>query len=683
VSNAPIPPRQPRPADAPAAGDTGQPAEHTQEGPGPAATDPDFRQGTRPVPEYTLIVKLGEGGFGQVWRARDDSGFEVALKFLRIDGRAGAAESRALDIMKNVRHAHLLPMFREWRVSNWLVLAFELAEKTLHQRLGEAKTAGQVGIPRTELLEYLRDAARALDYLHSLNIQHRDIKPQNILLVGGTVKVADYGLAKLLEHSQASNSGSMTASYAAPEFLEHRTSEHSDQYSLAISYCELRGGKLPFRGNLQQVLVGHLQGEPDLSMLPEAERPPIARALSKKPEDRWPSCREFVRALIRAVSRAPRSNPTQKQPKLEPLPTERPRPAPTPKRPKPELPRTLSTTVLSRQRRVWPIVLAVTVLAVLVPVSLLLWPASPSSATGRAQSLQPQPSSPILAVKQAPPPLDCTGADGISASDVRQAQEAWAKYLGRKVVETVEITNGVTMAFVLVPPGKFLMGSFDGEADRDRDEKLHVVVLTKPFDLARYEVTQAEYEALTGNNPSNFKGSDLPVEQVTWELAQDYGVKLTEKRADKHEYRLPTEAEWEYGCRGGRSSSLPFGIGNGKSLSFREANFNGNDADGGAEKGNYLQETRKVGFYRPNAFGLYDMHGNVSEWCADYYGPYLDEEVLNPAGSAMSTARVIRGGSWLSRSDICRSAYRRKNEPGYRFINVGFRLARSIPSASQ
>src|SRR5262249_29703223 len=151
-----------------------------------------------------------EGGFGQVWMARDDAGFDVALKFLRLDARTIVAEQRALELMRNVRHAHVLPMFHSWRVGNWLILALELADKTLYQRLAEVENEGETGIPQQELLEYLLESAKGLDYLHSLNIQHRDVKPQNLLLVGGSVKVGDFGLAKLLDQSQTHNSGAMT-----------------------------------------------------------------------------------------------------------------------------------------------------------------------------------------------------------------------------------------------------------------------------------------------------------------------------------------------------------------------------------------------------------------------------------------------------------------------------------------
>jgi formylglycine-generating enzyme required for sulfatase activity len=675
VSDAPTP-SEPRPLSSSSTDNTGRPV------------GLDLREGGRPVPEYVLVEKLGEGGFGQVWKARDEGGFEVALKFLRLDGRAGATELRALEVMKNVRHAHVLPMFRSWQVGGWLVLALELGEKTLYQRLAEAEKQGHAGIPRRELLEYMLEAAKGLDYLHTLNIQHRDVKPQNLLLVGGTVKVGDFGLAKLLEQSLASNSGSMTVAYAAPEQFQGLVSPQTDQYSLAVSYCRLCGAGLPFRGTQHELMLGRLQGKPDLSGLAEAERPAVARALSRRPEQRWPSCRAFVEALAAG------------------------NPAPTEEEVTPPL---QATTPYAKRRPRRYVVAGVALLAALAvgiagdiiahwdqgppPDTILtrtgaVAPAAGEAAgTGKRLEAVPgvQPKPPALdVVRQRPPLLDCTGAAGVSAADMRDSQEAWANYLGREVEATVEIADGVKMTFVLVPPDKFVMGSPLGEEERRDDETLHTVVLTEPFDLGKFEVTQAQYRALVNRakseklpdpDPSSFKGeTDLPVDSVVWEKANAFGPALTKLLSDKHEYRLPTEAEWEYSCRGGRPSSQPFGVGGGHDLSSLQANFNGGLPYGGPGKANYLQKTVKVGSYEHNALGLFDMHGNVCEWCSDRYGPYPDKEVTNPAGPTEGQNRVYRGGGWAHGGKDCRAAGRFRNGRGVRYVNIGFRLARTVPS---
>jgi formylglycine-generating enzyme required for sulfatase activity/serine/threonine protein kinase len=736
-------PRQSKP---PSPADTGPTPGETANTAGLLSSDPDLREGARPVPEYVLVHKLGAGGFGQVWKARDENGFEVALKFLCLEGRAGATELRAVEVMRNIRHAHVLPMFRAWQAGNWLVLALELGDRTLYQRLAEAEHADQPGIPRRELLGYLVEAAKGLDYLHTLSIQHRDVKPQNLLLVGGSVKVADFGLAKLLEHSQTSNSGSLTVAYAAPEQFRGLVSPHSDQYSLAVSYCQLRAGRLPFKGGQQQVMFGHIQGQPDLSMLPEGEQPAVARALAKQPEERWPSCREFVKALAAGIAapKPPDPVPTQQVPppywplvreevpvaqllpEAAPVPDEVPvaqllpeaAPAPIGTRStkwsgrEPNLARMVLLTSLA----LLGVVVAILVIGIISrvhqdPAASTLPaefknkneeemdrlrrehmaafnqshpPAPPALEFDPDSVISPLPGRNRAAgVRQRPQPLDCTAAAGVGAPEVRMAQEAWARYLGRQVEETVEIAGRVKMTFVLVPPGRFRMGSPKEEEDRG-DEDLHTVVLTEPFDLNKTEVTQAQYKALTGKEPSKFKGSgDLPVEQVNWDEARDYAAELTNKLSDRHVYRLPTEAEWEYACRGGRPSSQPFGIGDGRSLSSRHANINGKVPYAGAAKCDSLEMTCKVGSYPANALGLFDMHGNVREWCADPYGPYPTGEVTNPTGPADGPHRLVRGGGWFVNGRHCRAAYREMGQRGRQFYDLGFRLARSVPSGGK
>ncbi|MFO0953851.1 MAG: DUF1559 domain-containing protein [Isosphaeraceae bacterium] len=300
-----------------------------------------FQKGAEPVPGYRLVMRLGRGGFGQVWKAEGPGGFHVALKFVDLGDQARNVELRSLELLKNIRHAHLLPNFGAWQIDDYLVIAMELADQTLLHRLNEMRAKGHPGIPAPEVHDHFYDAARGLDYLNEprhtsetgelVGIQHRDVKPENLLLVGGSVKVADFGLARVLAHTMTSHTGSMTVMYAAPEFFHKQTTSQSDQYSLAVAYCHLRGGRLPFTGTQAELMHGHLHLPPDLTMLPEDERPAVARALSKTPSDRWPSCREFVKAVMNAGSEAePVAAPAPApQPAPPPGPTPRP-PAPAP-----------------------------------------------------------------------------------------------------------------------------------------------------------------------------------------------------------------------------------------------------------------------------------------------------------------------------------------------------------------
>src|SRR5579884_737353 len=266
-------------------------------------------EGPEPVPGYRLVRRIGRGGFGAVWEARGPGGFPLALKLIELQGHAGDAEAKALEHIKNVRHPHLLSVFGSWRTEALLVIACELAEGTLADRLRQEQGKGLPGIPWPDLIRYLREAAEGLDFLNRAGVQHRDVKPANLLLVGGSVKVGDLGLLKALRGGLASHTGLMTMAYAAPEAFEGRLAPQSDQYGLAVACCELRGGRLPFAGTACQLMRAHLNEPPDLTMLPAAERPAVARALEKCPEARWPSCAEFVEQLAAAARLAEQCRP--------------------------------------------------------------------------------------------------------------------------------------------------------------------------------------------------------------------------------------------------------------------------------------------------------------------------------------------------------------------------------------
>src|SRR5262245_49213926 len=199
--------------------------------------------------------------------------------------------------MKRLRHPNLLGLYGAWSHGEYLILGIELADGTLLDRLRQAVAQGQRGVPPDELLQYMREAAAGLDYLNGQEVQHRDVKPHNLLVVGGGVKVGDFGLAKLLQATVATASGAMTPAYASPEVCNDQVSRWSDQYSLAVTYCQLRGNRLPLQGPLAALVTGHLMGTPNLARLPAAEQPAVARALAKKPDERWPSCAAFVAAL--------------------------------------------------------------------------------------------------------------------------------------------------------------------------------------------------------------------------------------------------------------------------------------------------------------------------------------------------------------------------------------------------
>ena len=251
----------------------------------------------------------------------------------------------------------------------------------------------------------------------------------------------------------------------------------------------------------------------------------------------------------------------------------------------------------------------------------------------------------------------------------------------------VNLPKGVKLELVYIKPGTFTMGSpkdnqvigvikklFD-LVDRFDDETQHQVTLTQGYWLGKYEITQTQYEAVMNTNPSGFKGANLPVEKVSWDDAMTFCKKLTEiEKAAGHlpagyEYTLPTEAQWEYACRAGTTTALN----SGKNLSNTKQcpemdqvgwyGYNSNDT------------THPVGQKQPNAWGLYDMHGNVWEWCLDWYEDYPTTSVTDPVGPSTGSYRVMRGGSWYDCANGCRSANRGSNNPSGGSFIYGFRVA--------
>jgi formylglycine-generating enzyme required for sulfatase activity len=215
-----------------------------------------------------------------------------------------------------------------------------------------------------------------------------------------------------------------------------------------------------------------------------------------------------------------------------------------------------------------------------------------------------------------------------------------------------------------IPAGTFTMGSPSSELGHRSDEPPHRVTLTQPFWIGATGVTQAQYEAVMAANPSRFKGPDLPVDSVTWDESVEFCRKLTERERAAGRlpagfaYALPTEAQREYACRAGTGGAYAGEI---NEISWYS--------------GNSDEKPHPVAQKQPNAWGLYDMQGNLWEWCSDWYGNYPRSDVTDPTGPAKGDSRVYRGGAWFHSADLCRSAYRYKTDPGFRGSLLGFRIA--------
>ncbi len=696
--------------------------------------------GLEPIAGYTLVRLLGRGGFGEVWEARAPGDFHVAMKFLRLDTVEAGVEQRALEVIRNIRHGHLLDVQFATRVADCLVIGMPLCDQSLMDRLSACLAERKPSVPRNELLRYMDELARAVDYLNEprhqaedgslVGVQHRDIKPDNIFLVGGSVRLADFGLAKILAATVASTQGSMSPVYAAPEVIQGQFSRWSDQYSLAATYCQLRTGRPPFEGeNAMQIIYAHVHRVPDLPGLPEAERRVVARALAKPPAERWPTCRAFVHALIVAAREDDRrtsvaaANPagppavgatklleTQGSPPISPIRVG-----------DEDSSRVAAGATAGRFVRAGlaalVVVLGLVLAVIVIPRLGRSVDRTPRETPLASETTIPQPTGPVespkritrdprpIAVVPAPVPVE-----------------------PRKL-----ITNSIGMKLVLIPSGEFAMGSPDSDNDAQDDEKpQHRVRITRPFYLGATEVTlgqfrqvveksgqrtEAEKDGKGGNgwneekksfeqapkftwrNPGFAQTDEHPVVNVSWNDAIAFCNTLSEQEGLKpyyqpgagamlggDGYRLPTEAEWEYACRAGTTSRYQSGD-DPETLALV-----GNSADGTARarypnwptiaaRDGYVF-TAPVGQFRPNLFGLSDMHGNVWEWCwdgykADYGQESKESPGADPLGPSQAASRVRRGGSWDSSPRHARSATRGKDAPGFRSSYLGFRVARA------
>ena len=531
-----------------------------------------------------------------------------------------------------------------------------------------------------------------------------------------------------------------TAEYMPPEILlPSRYGEvsdgRSDQYALAVTVYEMLSGRPPFQGDTIGEVSVRLANEEAVPLhvletpVPESLSAVVGQALNKQPEDRYETCQAFASSFTaavdpsgpdpfavgpsiggpyspaaggRQVTQLEASGPSR-TPTIQEVTPDAPPRGTVPENvyvPVPDgLPETLADrgeTVQERRpplrtERFWRVVddlprhrviSAVAIFLFAVVVLVIVFSGGPKEPEGIAPSgLDPKAMGPSAD----PPPQDTTksidpsgpdpnamgpSTDGASLPEGKSAQAS-----------IMEVTNSIGMKLRLIPTGEFMMGSPGaGEEGVSDDETQHRVSITKPFYLGVTEVTKEQYLKVTGKNAYTFgdglnlefQGPQYPVEVVSWTDAVEFCRKLSALPAEKaagYEYRLPTEAEWEYACRAGTTTSYSFGR-------YR-ARLGGYGWFGD----NSAARAHQVGEKKPNAWGLYDMHGNVMEWCQDWYGAYPSGSATNPTGATSGSRRVLRGGSWNGNTWLCRSPNRLSTVPGNRDLFIGFRVLRSSMGA--
>jgi formylglycine-generating enzyme required for sulfatase activity len=674
-----------------------------------------------PFGRYRIVRQVGAGGMGAVYLAEDTVlGRRVALKVPHFDCAGPEVIERfyrEARVAAGIEHPHVCPIYDVGQIDGIHYLTMPFIEGTpLSQRVG-----ADGPWPPRDAVELVHKLALAIEVMHRRQVIHRDLKPGNVLLrPGGEPVLMDFGLARSFidQDQRLTGSGVLvgTPAYMSPEQVrgeQEALGPGTDVYSLGVILYELLTGVLPFTGPLHTLFAKILEAAPG----PPSERRPgldsgldalCLKALAKDPADRYGSMAEFAQALEEYLRQA-------ELPPAVPGPAPGTGPAPAAGDPaltrvacpacgkKLKLPPGLQGKKVKCPRCGARLGTAGALASTLLPRHGLVQGAptavgpQPAGAEATPRGRRPGPrgrgrlvlaggaAGVLLVILLAGWILSGNpGGKGTTRTEPPLNQEPQPPPPPAALAK--EITNSIGMKLVLIPAGKFLMGSPPDEKDRRDDEEQHEVEITKPFYLGVYEVTQRQYEQVMRTNPSRFKkenggGPDHPVENVSWQDAQDFCPKLSaleKERAAKRVYRLPTEAEWEYSCRGGARENTPFHFG--KSLSSIQANFDGNYPYGDAPKGPYLQKTSPGGSYQPNGFGLFDMHGNVREWCADWYGPYDKQDKKDPQGPKTGDRRVLRGGSWYYYGRDCRAAYRDWLDPADRYGLIGFRVV-CVPAA--
>jgi formylglycine-generating enzyme required for sulfatase activity len=607
------------------------------------------------VGPYVLLARLGEGAMGHVYKARHQYlGRIAALKVFRKGllaelGEEGLARFyQEVEAAGRLAHPHVVHAYDAGPAGAAHFLAMEY-----HESIDLARLVNQVGpLPIAQACDYLRQAALGLQHAHERGLVHRDIKPSNLLValpnmwhdasppgasVWGLVKILDLGLARLSQNLRSSKSITLeghlmgTPDYMAPEQADdpHNADIRADLYSLGCTFCFMLTGQPPFPGgNFLQKVNRHRSEEPlaveNLRQdVPEAVLAVQRRLLAKRPEDRF----QTPAALAEALQDAGVAQSAETFADLETHAGES------------SLGVAAAAVARTPPPRRWRrlALAAVAVVAIVLSVGTVL-------SLGHLRFDHRE--------KPAPAP--------VSAAPPRV------------------ITNSIGMKLALIPAGEFVMGSPPTEAGRNADEgPQHRVTISRPFYMGVFEVTQEQYEQITHRNPSRFNrsnggGPNHPVETVSWNDAVEFCRKLSalasERRAGRV-YRLPTEAEWEYAARAGTSSPYFYDVSKMDDYAWHTGNSGG--------------KTHEVGRRQPNPWGLYDISGNVWEWCADYKENYPDAGLaVDPSGPKTGSSRVFRGGCWMSsRREWLRTAHRSLFGvgPERAQANIGFRVVCDAP----
>jgi formylglycine-generating enzyme required for sulfatase activity/DNA-directed RNA polymerase subunit RPC12/RpoP len=585
---------------------------------------------------YRALKLLGQGGFGKTFKAVDEDrpGQPLCvIKQFAYSNSNPSVQQMALNLFYE-EAKHLQALGNHPQIPELLAYFDVEGQPYLVQQYIDGQDlarelATEGAFSQQKIRELLESLLPVLDFLHNQArpVIHRDIKPANIIRrrSDGALILVDFGAAKQATQTMLAKTGTMIGSpeFAAPEQTKGKPMFASDIYSLGVTCIHLLTNVPPFDlfdiGEDNWVWRDYLVNNPVDKLLGEVLDGSIVNALTR----RYRSASEMLAALsCRAKSVAASVQPSY-------VPT-------------PILPTVAPTTTVTLETFQFE--------------------------TAQLKKVSRQ----VVETRTIKKP-SWFGYKEVKENHTKTVEE-WQMQKRADQAErfSEELGSGVKLEMVEIPGGEFMMGAPATEKDsRDQERPQHSVKVPS-FYMGRYSVTQAQYEAVMGKNPSHFNGKDLPIETVGWKDAQDFCRRLTEKT--KRKYGLPSEAQWEYACRAGTTTPFYFR----ETISTDVANFNGNYVYSDGVKGKYLKKTTPIGsFGVANSFGLYDMHGNVWEWCEDtwhdtYRGApsdgsaWIDED--------LNKQHILRGGSWNGYPINCRSASRNGLNSDIQVNFIGFRV---------
>jgi formylglycine-generating enzyme required for sulfatase activity/tRNA A-37 threonylcarbamoyl transferase component Bud32 len=563
---------------------------------------------------------LGQGSFGRTYGALDLDCMNrpcVIKKFIaRAEGetlqKAQQLFSQEAQRLYELDHPQIPQLYAYFEQDDSLYLVQEFIEG--QNLLKIFKSQGYFN--EKQILAILREILPVLDYIHEHGVLHRDIKPENIMrrlpsdknVKKGNLVLIDFGGAKQTTGTNLTGMGTAiyTPGYAAMEHMMGRPSKGSDIYSLGVTCIRLLTGCLS-TGTVAKV------AEDELYDVHNARW----RWRDKVTEKKISVNKQLGHVLDKM---------------LEPF-------------------------LQNRYQN------ATEVLAALAPKRTP--PVSAAASSPQKTMFIEDPAAELAKELEQANTLMKFQFQVITVNakgEEKESKTIEAEYLNEN------LGKGITLEMVSIPEGEFLFGLPNETKNKTDYELMQQVVKVPAFYMSKYPITQNQWQAIMKNNPSRFKGGNRPVEQVSWFEALTFCQKLMAKTGKQ--YRLPTETEWEYACRGGTTTLFHFG----ETITTDLANYDGNCAYAGASKGRYRQKTVNVGSFSPNAFGLYDMHGNVREWCANIWENTYEEQEIIVTDVNDLRLRALRGGAWSDHPLYCRCTSRYGLDPQTKNFIIGFRV---------